>query len=611
MSKRRYRTGLVLIVVTMGLALVAYSEATTAGFSLDLPPCGSDPRANTRMLQEAIDNAGPGSTLVLRPGVCVVAKCDIAQGAPCVGVAGRHDSALYMGKKSNLTLVGAADGTSVLKLDPNPPRRSDGFHAYCRDTHLLSIQGSSFITLRDFTVDGSDGELPEDTNQCPGNDGKIAEHMHVVYLRNSTDVTINRMKIIKAHGDGLNLIANKKDIEDTGIPRTERISVTNTKFLANDRSGFGFQRNVGHVTVRGNYFKNSGDDQDLDMEPSGGEDNLRDVEIDNNLFERTKPRLTVTLGSGGEQRSNGVRFTNNTIRPASSSEKEAGCIQIIGADNTTIANNTVIGAQRCVTLFAQKVSGLRLNNNRLEGYTNQQDKGNFVPKPVIGVSERIVSQKDPTCGHPNQPPCPRFIHYSDGITIKGNTIIQHVQYSIGIELSNVDKVALADNNISHADDVPPAGEFDPDDDRFRPRGIRLPFGVPDLQGGAQYLNEKKEFQVWSITGNRLNQFANGITIAPKKADVTLSSVAVNGNVFNTAQRSPRGIWLVGASTAPDNAFINSLRVDSNAFGCGFQTADPPPVPPAPHAFVRPQGQAHTGNIGFTVVCAPTAPSANR
>jgi hypothetical protein len=112
MSKRHYRTGLVLIVVTMGLALVAYSEATTAGFSLDLPPCGSDPRANTRMLQEAIGNAGPGSTLVLRPGVCVVAKCDIAQGAPCVGVAGRHDSALYMGKKSNLTLVGAADGTS-------------------------------------------------------------------------------------------------------------------------------------------------------------------------------------------------------------------------------------------------------------------------------------------------------------------------------------------------------------------------------------------------------------------------------------------------------------------------------------------------------------------
>jgi hypothetical protein len=198
MHKRHYREGLRRIVITLGLALMASAEAQTIGLSVDLPVCGRNPSDNTSMLQEALDDAGPGATLVLAPGVCVIAKCEIALGAICYGIpsTGRHNSALYIGGKSNLTLVGAANDTSVLKLDPNPPRRSDGYHGFCGDTHLLSIQGSSYITLRDFTVDGSDGELPEDPKQCPSNGeegGRISEHMHGVYVLNSTDVTTDRM----------------------------------------------------------------------------------------------------------------------------------------------------------------------------------------------------------------------------------------------------------------------------------------------------------------------------------------------------------------------------------------------------------------------------------
>jgi hypothetical protein len=343
------------------------------------------------------------------------------------------------------------------------------------------------------------------------------------------------------------------------------------------------------------------------MEPTGNQEEIQDVEIDNNLFERIKPGLTVTLGTGStEEPSNRVRFTNNTIRPASSGAKEGGCIQIIGADNTTIANNTIIGAQRCRTVFAQKVSGLRVENNRLEGYANQKDAptNRFVPRAVISISERIVSVKDSTCGGANEPPCPHFVHYADGVTIRGNNVIQHVQYSMGIELSNIlGQVVLAGNTISQANDIPPVGTFDPQDDRFRPRGISLPFGVRDFQDGTEYLNEVTAFQAWSITGNRLSQFANGITIAPIKTGVTLASAAVNGNLLNTAQSAPRGIWLVGAPTAPERGFINSLTVSNNQFGCGFVNTPgvPPPLPP-PHAYVRPQGQTHTGNIGSTVAC---------
>jgi hypothetical protein len=115
------------------------------------------------MLQEAVDLANPSDTLVLPSGVCLVARCDIAQGGSCAGSANRRHSALQVIHKSNLTLTGAPDGTSVLKLDPTPLRRADGYHAYCGDTHVLSIQLSWVITLRDFTIDGLDGELPKDT----------------------------------------------------------------------------------------------------------------------------------------------------------------------------------------------------------------------------------------------------------------------------------------------------------------------------------------------------------------------------------------------------------------------------------------------------------------
>jgi Right handed beta helix region len=590
----------ILTFVTMALVFVlsTSSAAITSNSPGALPACGSDPNANTFALQQAIDNAGPGSTLTLPPGVCVLAKCDIARGEICYGIAGRHSSALYIGGRKDLTLIGTADGTSVLKLDPDPPRESDGRHGYCRDAHILSIEGSSDITLRGFTVDGSDGELPEEMGQC-GEKKRIAEHMHGVYVLNSTDVAIDRMNIAKAHGDGLNLIANPVEIP---IQRTERVTVTDTNFLANDRSGLSFQRNVGYVTVTRNYFKNSGDDQDIDMEATGNDQNLGpyNVEIDNNLFERIKPKVAVTLGSSGVQRSTGIRFTNNTIRPASTlpANQGGGCIFVYGADNTTIANNTVIGGQSCVTLEARKVTGLQVRNNRFEGYTNRQNlDGNFVPGAVIRIASQVANRGDETCGPPPKPPCPYFIHYPEEITMTGNTIIQHVQNSPGIELTDADPVVIADNNISHTHKVSPVGNYDPNDPILRPIGIDLFFGVQNPNNGF-LLNEKTVFQSWSITGNRLTQFADSIVMAPRKATMSLSSAVVNRNIFSTGQGSPRGIWIKGAPTAPQDGFIGSLTVNGNLFGCAFcGFACVPGGSPLPFAFVRPERQAHTGNIG--------------
>src|SRR5262245_36711567 len=114
MNKQFYHISMLLIST---LLCLSFASAAVA-----MAPCVKNPNANTLMLQAAIDAAQPGSTLVLPSGVCVLAKCDIAQGHICYGPTGlRHSSALYIGQKSKLTLVGAGNGTSVLKLDPNPP----------------------------------------------------------------------------------------------------------------------------------------------------------------------------------------------------------------------------------------------------------------------------------------------------------------------------------------------------------------------------------------------------------------------------------------------------------------------------------------------------------
>lgn len=605
---RQYRTSNVMFLVTLlSLSLPSFASAATTGAVIPLPVCSTNPSDNTTMLQAKINLANPGDTLVLPAGVCVVAKCDIAHGQLCYGVDGHpHRSALYIGNKSNLTIVGAANGTSVLKLDPNPPG-IPGHHAYCGDTHVLAIHLSRFITLRNFTIDGADGELPEDTTQCPpaadGTPRRIDEHMHDVRVLNATDIVVDHMKITKAHGDGLNLMAEQNQ---STLPFTERVSVTNTDFVANDRSGIAFQRNVGFVTIVGNTFRNSGEDQDLDMEPSGGptERGPYNVTIDHNLFERLSGKIAVSLGSASAQRAHDISFTNNTIQASPSATPpttEGGCVFVYTADYVTIANNTIIGARNCVTLEAQKVTDLVIEHNHLEGFANLQERtGQFAPRAVIEVLERVVNQGDTdVCGAPPKPPCPYHIYYPDRTTVRGNTIIQRVQKSLGVRLRNADDSTITNNIIEAANAIAPHGTVDPS---VRALGIYLPFGNQTLPSYGVYENERTVFTGWTVSGNQLTEFADGLKIFPIKAGIGVASTSLTANAFNTSLADPRGMYLQGAVKAPDTGFIKSLFVNKNAFGCGFFIGPFPTLVFPLHAFVRPSGQPHTGNIGTVVPC---------
>ena len=275
--------------------------------------CGANPAQNTKIVQQAINGARRVDTIVLPTGVCVLAKCEVGDpNANCNGVKGAHSSALYIGNRLNsqLDIVGDASGTSVLKLDPNPPRKPDERHPYCGDTHVVPVEKISHVTFCRFTIDGSHGSLPDDTRECPKQvNGAtqyqgFAEHMHGLYLKNAEDIEVVDMQLVNAHGDGLNLIA-RPDLQ----PLTRGITVRDTDFVGNKRSGIGFQRNVSDVFITGNSFRNSGTDQDLDMESTGkgvNEGPTR-IDINHNRFERAKAEgapasgIAVTLGAGNTE----------------------------------------------------------------------------------------------------------------------------------------------------------------------------------------------------------------------------------------------------------------------------------------------------------------------
>jgi hypothetical protein len=101
MKRQFFKSSLWFLSTLVSLSFTSLATATTTGAIIALPMCGPKPVDNTKILQAKIDLANPGDTLVLPAGVCVVARCDLAQGHICYGVDGRpHRSALHSGNKS-------------------------------------------------------------------------------------------------------------------------------------------------------------------------------------------------------------------------------------------------------------------------------------------------------------------------------------------------------------------------------------------------------------------------------------------------------------------------------------------------------------------------------
>jgi hypothetical protein len=133
-------------------------------------------------------------------------------------------------------------------------------------------------------------------------------------------------------------------------------------------------------------------------------------------------------------------------------------------------------------------------------------------------------------------------------------------------------------------------------------GIYMPFGNQTLPSYGFYENERFLFKGWTVSSNQLTEFADGLKMFPIKAGVSVVATSLIANTINTSLTDPRGIYLQGANSAPQVGFIQSLFVNKNAFGCGFYIGPFPTLVFPLHAFVRPSGQTHTGNIGLLIPC---------
>src|SRR5262249_41775514 len=152
-----------------------------------------------------------------------------------------------------------------------------------------------------------------------------------------------------------------------------------------------------------------------------------------------------------------------------------------------------------------------------------------------------------------------------------------------------DSIALGYNTVSHSYQVSPATPLNPLEPAPRADSIVLSFGLPDISAYGYYVNARRVLKSWSVVGNKLYQFVDGIRITKSDVCTSLDSATINGNWFNTTLRKDTGIWLEGPSAAPDSAFINYLTVDSNRFGCGFDPLLITTGLPS-NAFVRPRLQ---------------------
>jgi hypothetical protein len=436
--------------------------------------------------------------------------------------------------------------------------------------------------------------------------------MHGLYVRNAVDVEIIDMKIIYAHGDGLNLRADLR-LQNAVSPElqhsTKAIRVRDSQFLRNKRSGIAFQRNVEDVTITRNLFRNSGTDQDLDMEPTGGDGDKGPINIDitDNTFERARADGTpangkaVTLGANGtKEGGQNINFLRNFIVPVPGAKTAyGGCIVVNDAVGVTIKDNKVIGTDDCFPVQARKVGGLTIEGNELHGHRNRaSDEGVFQPAAVVWISVD-TGKVDGDCVSPK--PCAFRIHYADDVTIRNNRIFQHVQLSSGIALEGADNITISENTIVATNDFTPVGRV-PENAHWA--AVAMTLGVHPLGVETNsYLEERKEFNTASLDSNMFIDFTNSVLIK-RYPGITIDAVALTRNSLSSKAANSRGFYLLDDQSAPNQSALVTryLLVDGNRFGCGFVQ-----VPPAlgSNAFVRPPYQPNRGDIGTAIPGNPT------
>jgi hypothetical protein len=180
--------------------------------------------------------------------------------------------------RTNITLAGEGMERTILRMAPGV--------SYKGDTHIILIELSSGITIRDLMIDGNRHQVSYGDEQS-----------HGVEVRGSSNLRFERVLFTGMHGDGIRLVGLLKP-----ITWVDQIQVEECRFAYNGRSGIAVQRAVRGLRVSGSTFTRIMD-QSIDMEPSSAaaEENLapHDIEITNNAFFDTASLALTITGKGG------------------------------------------------------------------------------------------------------------------------------------------------------------------------------------------------------------------------------------------------------------------------------------------------------------------------
>jgi polygalacturonase len=263
-----------------------------------------------------------GGTVVVAPGVYLLSAFP----------KDKINRAIDLSGLANVTITGAGPDQTTLRMAPA---------SYKGDTHVILVERSNGITIRDLTIDGNRFNVAYNDEQS-----------HGVDIHGGSDIRFVDVDFIGMHGDGIRLLGL---LGPTPV-WVDGVWVERCSFAANGRSGIAIQRAVRGVTVTGSTFTQISD-QSIDMEPTGGSQDItqagpdiapRDLIITNNRFHDTASLSLTITGLSVDDPARNIRVADN--------EFEGTGIFVFNAEDVRIEGNMIRSGEKWAPIEVRKGS---------------------------------------------------------------------------------------------------------------------------------------------------------------------------------------------------------------------------------------------------------------
>ena len=243
-----------------------------------------------------------------------------------------------LSNKRNVTIAGQGSEATILRM------ASTSYHSAI---HIILVQRSSGITLRDLTLDGNRRHILY-----------ADEQSHGIQIQSSTDVRIEGVRFQFSGGDGVRLFGSA----DEGS-WAERIWIENSHFQDNARNGISIQRAARDIVIRGNTFERISD-QSISAEPTGNSA-PHDILVEGNVIRHESKNWAVALaGVSPQDVLERLIFRNNRL--------ENGTAYLLWIDGLVLDENTILGDPYHSALRLQDVSNALVSDNDITGVAQEE-----------------------------------------------------------------------------------------------------------------------------------------------------------------------------------------------------------------------------------------------